>query len=150
MANLGSYSWLVTAPSSANAKVQISATDSFGNNAAVENTGTFYIAYCPPPSVSNISVAQRTDGSKTVDIYYDLADVNGDQCDISLLVSENNGSTFNISPDALNLTGDIGENIIPGIGKHIVWVAGNESRSFDGSSFRVRVMADDGTNPPQP
>ena len=45
------------------------------------------------PSVSNITVSQRTDGSGIVDIYYTLSDADNDRCTISVLVSSNGGNT---------------------------------------------------------
>jgi hypothetical protein len=148
--NTGDFAYTAAVPASANARVRLVATDTFGNNALSLNPGVFNVAYCPPPQVTVNSVSQRTDGTKTVDIYYDLADVNNDACAISIFVSENNGSTYAIVPESLNLSGDVGAGIMPGAGKHVVWVAGNEARTFDGNTFRVRVQANDGTNPPQP
>ncbi|MDD4310191.1 MAG: SUMF1/EgtB/PvdO family nonheme iron enzyme [Candidatus Cloacimonetes bacterium] len=97
--------------------------------------------------VFNTSVVQRTDGSKLVDIYYDLFDANGGNCEIGLKLSEDGGSTFNIIPSPALLTGDIGENIAPGFGKHIIWDAGSESRDFDGDQFMASFSAENGQYP---
>ena len=105
--------------------------------------------YTPPvpPVVFNTSVVQRSDGSKLVDIYYDLLVTNSNNCEIGLTLSENGGNTFNIIPSPANLSGDIGENIAPGFGKHIVWDAGAESRDFDGDQFMACFTAEDGQFP---
>lgn len=99
------------------------------------------------PVVFNTSVVQRTDGSKLVDILYDLFDANGDNCEIGLKLSEDGGATFNVIPSPALVTGDLGESITPGFGKHIVWDAGSESRDFDGAQFMARFAAEDGQFP---
>ncbi|MDD2324072.1 MAG: SUMF1/EgtB/PvdO family nonheme iron enzyme [Bacteroidales bacterium] len=104
-------------------------------------------AYFTAPVVFNSSIVQRNDGSKLVDIYYDLFDANGDNCEIGLKLSEDGGSTFNIIPMPALLSGDIGQNISPGFGKHIVWDAGSEARDFDGNQFVAQFYADDPSRP---
>ena len=107
------------------------------------------IAQCTAPIVYNISVAQRTDGSNLVDIYYDLFDANYDLCDITFKLSDNNGDSYDIIPSPANLSGDFGDDLPSGTGKYIVWDAGAESFSLDGS-YLYRVYADDGSSPPLP
>ena len=107
------------------------------------------IAQCTAPIVYNISVAQRTDGSNLVDIYYDLFDANYDLCDITFKLSSNNGAYYSIIPNPANLSGDFGDDLPCGTGKHIVWDAGAESYGLDGS-YLYRVYADDGSSPPLP
>ena len=68
------------------------------------------------PVVSNVTVIQRTDGSGIVDIYYTLGDENGDNCTISIEISDDGGSSWIVT--ATSLSGDIGENISPG-NRHI-------------------------------
>lgn len=101
------------------------------------------------PEVSNITVSQRTDGSKIVDIYYDLFDAEGDLCDITFKLSDNNGASYDIVPDPAHLSGDFGDDLPGGSGKHIIWEAGAEDYDLDGS-FICRVYADDGSSPPVP
>ncbi len=105
----------------------------------------------PPtaPLVYNVSAIQRTDGSKSVDIYYDLFDANGELCDISFKLSANGGASYDIIPSPANLSGDFGDDLLGGTGKHIVWNAGAESFPLDGS-YLYRVYADDGSSPPMP
>ena len=95
------------------------------------------------PEVTNVMVSQRTDGSKIVDIYYDLFDAEGDLCDITFKLSDNNGAYYNIIPSPANLSGDFGDDLPSGTGKHIVWDAGAENFSLDGS-YLYRVYAYDG------
>lgn len=101
------------------------------------------------PVVSNVTASQRTDGSKIVDIYYDLYDANGELCDITFKLSSNNGSSYDIIPSPANLSGDFGDDLPSGTNKHIIWNAGAESYTLD-SSYLYRVYADDGSSPPMP
>ena len=102
-----------------------------------------------PPVVSNVAASQRTDGSKLVDIWYDLFDANGELCDISFKLSADGGASYDIIPSPANLSGDFGDDLPSGTGKHIVWNAGAESYTLD-SSYLYRVYADDGSSPPMP
>ncbi len=97
------------------------------------------------PVVSNVSAAQRTDGSKLVDVWFDLFDAEGDLCDVYLKVSVNNGGSFDITPTCGNLSGDWGTNIAPGVSKHIVWNGGGEGFRLEGDTYCFKVTAEDHT-----
>ncbi len=97
------------------------------------------------PLVSNITAEQITDGSKLVNIYYDLFDANNDLCDISLLISQNEGLTYTYIPDSANLSGHIGSDITPGNNKHIIWDAGNENQTFSAENYYFQIIAEDNT-----
>jgi formylglycine-generating enzyme required for sulfatase activity len=97
------------------------------------------------PVVYELSAAQRMDGSGVVDISYSLFDANNDLCMVSIAMAVGIDAAYNYSPDPANLSGDIGANIAPGTDKQIVWNAGAEGISFDGSQYRLKVIADDGT-----
>lgn len=101
------------------------------------------------PVVSNVTASQRTDGSKLVDIWYDLFDANDELCDITFKLSSDGGASFDIIPSPANLSGDFGDDLPSGTNKHIVWNAGAESYPLD-SSYLYRVYADDGSSPPMP
>lgn len=98
-----------------------------------------------PPVVSGVTANQRRDGSKLVDITYDLEDLNLNYSTVSLLISADSGLSYDYQPGSAHLSGDIGPNIIPGTGKHIVWNAGAEDIDFVGNQYRARVIADDHT-----
>ncbi len=97
------------------------------------------------PLVSNITAEQITDGSKLVNIYYDLFDANNDLCDISLLISQDEGLTYTYIPDSTNLSGHIGSDITPGNNKHIIWDAGNENQDFSAENYYFKITAEDNT-----
>ncbi len=100
-----------------------------------------------PPVVTNASAQQRTDGSKIVDIHFDVEDAENDTLTVTLFVSDDEGASFSITPDGANLSGDIGEGVMPGVGKHIVWSAGDETQIFDAGTFVFKVTADDHSLP---
>ena len=96
------------------------------------------------PVISSVAASQRNDDSKLVDITYNLADADGDNCTVWIAVSNNGGTSFKIP--ARSFTGDIGNNIPPGSNKHVAWDAGGDMAGMVGN-FKVRVYADDGNAP---
>ncbi len=96
-----------------------------------------------PPAVSNVSASQRGDDSGIVDIYYTLADADNDKCTVSIAVSNNDGSTWTITPSPSSLSGYIGSNIYPG-NRYIVWNSKTDLPGAYGTTYRVKVTADDG------
>ncbi len=95
--------------------------------------------------VGNVILSQRRDGSKTVDVHYDLLAPSTSIFTVYLQISSDAGLTFAYMPDAANLSGDIGPGVVPGTGKHIVWQAGNETLRFVGNHYVAKVIADDGS-----
>jgi hypothetical protein len=95
------------------------------------------------PVVANVTALQRLDGSKIIDIYYDLSDADTESCYVSMLLSDNNGSSFDLTPDDANISGDANSLVATGINKHIVWNAGAESFLLDGSTYKFRIIAED-------
>lgn len=97
------------------------------------------------PEVTNVTFVQRTDGTHIVDIYYDVNDSDGDELTILAQASDDNGSSWNFSCE--NVTGDVGEGITSGNGKHIIWDFASEHPNVFGDQFRIKIIADDGANP---
>ena len=101
-------------------------------------------AYGVPPTVANVTASQRMDGSKLVDIYYDLSDPDSTTVGVRFKVSNDGGTTYNIIP--VTMTGHVGE-FVPvtptPTQKHIVWNVGVDLPSTFGSNFRVAVTAQD-------
>ncbi len=93
-----------------------------------------------PPVVSNVTASQPS-SCAVVNIGYDIADADADPCTVWVAISQDAGATWNVP--ALNLTGDVGSGITPGTGKAIVWDARLDVPGLSGSSFQVRVFADD-------
>jgi sulfatase modifying factor 1 len=87
------------------------------------------------PSVSNVSFAQQP-GTRLVSVSYDLA---GGTCSVALLVSNDNGATYNVP--VKSVTGAVGSGVTPGTGKRIIWDAGTDWAGQHSNQIRVRVRA---------
>jgi formylglycine-generating enzyme required for sulfatase activity len=111
-------------------------SDSDGRGDACDNSA---------PVVSNVAGSQRTDGSKLVDIYYNMADADGDACTVTVRGSSDGGGTWT-APITV-VTGAVGDGIIPGVSKHIVWDSAGDLPNTVGTQFRVQVCVDDGNRP---
>lgn len=90
------------------------------------------------PVISGLSATVDT-AQKKVTVSFDLADAENDSVEVSLAVSDNNGTTYFVNAAAV--TGDVGFPVFPRNGRQIVWdytaVTGNSG------SYRIRVVADD-------
>ena len=71
-------------------------------------------------SVTNVSFSQQS-GTKLVAVTYDLA---GGTSSVSLLVSSDNGATYNMPMKSV--TGAVGDGVTAGTGKKIIWDAGTD------------------------
>jgi sulfatase modifying factor 1 len=98
-----------------------------------------------PALVSNVDAFQRDDGSGIVDIFYDLADPDGDPCVVTVEASEDGGAMWTVPITAV--TGAVGGGIMPGSDKHVVWESATDLPGAFGSHYEVRVCADDGQGP---
>ena len=95
------------------------------------------------PQVTNVSATQRSDGSDIVDINYTLGNADGDACTVSVLVSDDGGSTWSINPMASALSGAIGEGIYPG-SWHISWSSQMDLPGAYGTQYMLMVVAEGG------
>ncbi len=95
------------------------------------------IAQNEPPQITNLTVIDN--GSNSLTFTYDLSDMEGDDVEISLVASDNNGQHFLIP--ANGASGDIGFPTTPGNGKSIEWNYTNQI-TLDGN-YRFRLVADD-------
>ena len=91
------------------------------------------------PVVSSVRAQQRGDDSKLVDIWYDVADTDGDRLAVSVTLTDNGASV-----PAASVTGDVGAGVAPGVGKRIVWDAGADWSGHLSENVRASVTADDG------
>ena len=92
------------------------------------------------PIVSNVQAKQR-EGSRMVDIIYDLADPDSPTLTVYLKVSPDGGKTWK-GPVEL-VTGDVGQHIAPGNTKRLVWDAGKEFQNQFGVRYQYRIGASD-------
>jgi len=93
------------------------------------------------PEVDNLSFAQRQDGSMLIDVFYDVFDADGDTLTVTMEASEDGGETWTVSCDSI--LGDIGEYIVSGTGKQIIWNFGAEHPGVFSDEYRVRILVDD-------
>jgi hypothetical protein len=100
------------------------------------------------PTVTNVTSSQRNDGSGVVDISFRLTDADNDRCTVSVLVSNDGGSTFTIVPSSGALSGAL-TNVYPG-NRTITWNSKLDLPVVFGSNYRVKVMANDGVFPTGP
>lgn len=100
------------------------------------------------PEISEITASQRNDNSGIVDISYTLTDADNDPCTLSVLVSNDNGSSWTTTPSPSTLSGDL-IHISPGK-RHIAWNSKVDLPQGFGSNHRVKVTADDGQHPADP
>ncbi len=96
--------------------------------------------YAASPVISNIQVTPQ---SGNVEIVYDLqADV---QCQVIVLVSQDNGVNYDIYPTALS--GHCGDNVQPGLGNEIIWHPASDNVEV-GDQYKIKLIARD--NPLDP
>ncbi|MBI3634293.1 MAG: fibronectin type III domain-containing protein, partial [Candidatus Yonathbacteria bacterium] len=99
-----------------------------------------------PPTVSNVSASQGSDG--TVTVGYDVADTDSSSETITLQYCPT-GSTCAVDSDtnwvsATTVTGNVGAGIILGTGKSLVWTPTTDYASQYNGVEKIRVKANDG------
>jgi hypothetical protein len=108
---------------------------------AIVIAGTSAAQAASPAAVSNVRAAQRS-GTKLVDIHYDLSYLGISPINISIYVSSDSGTTWNVP--AATFGGDYGLGVSPGDNKMVVWNAGADWNGQYTTSCRVRVVASPG------
>ncbi len=72
------------------------------------------------PLVSNVLTQQWNDGSRLVDVLYDLS-AGGNSMEVHVVFSKDDGQTWNLIPTKAALSGDVSKGVVNGDKKHIVW-----------------------------
>lgn len=104
---------------------------------------TVFAVHAAPPQVTNIRASQRV-GTKLIDVYYDLADSDGDPCTVAITIYDNTTPI-----PVFSISGDVGTGVMSGANKHIVWNAGQDWNRRYTTQGKARIVADDvGTTPP--
>lgn len=127
MANLGPRPWTIDF---------ISGVWWYFNNYQIQDSTTTVIV----PSylnASNVSARQRTDGSRIVDVYYDILPVVNRNVSVTVAVSANGGTSYAITPTSVS--GDVGSSVRPGVGKHIAWDARHDLPGAFGANYKIRL-----------
>lgn len=98
------------------------------------------IGFASDPIISNASSVQRI-GAKFMDVFYDVADADGNILGVFAEVSTNSGATFDVN--ASSFTGDYGFGVTSGNGKKFIWDAGADLNGIFTTGLRIRIIADD-------
>jgi len=107
------------------------------------------LPYCwaHDPVVSNVRARQLTDGTKRVEVLYDLSGAPAAGATVSVVFSDDGGASYTISPPGSELSG-VGPGIRNGVNRRILWNAVDSlpAGAF-GEQYRARVMATGTVNP---
>ena len=95
-------------------------------------------------AVSNMTASQRTDGSKLVDIYYNLSGTS-QYYEVSLEASLEGDTNYTPISSA---SGDVRFGVTPGNGKHVVWDVGAEYSNQYSNMTKTRIIAAESETPP--
>ncbi len=97
------------------------------------------ILYGQTASITNITASQRTDGSKIVEVFYDLAeDTLFTYFTVELEISLDGGATYQPTN---YVSGDAGNGVLAGVGNLIEWNLGAEYGGTFSDQTQVRVTA---------
>ena len=87
--------------------------------------------------ITNLRASQRV-GTRLVDVYYDLLSSGDYQCNVSMSMKESGNA---VALNTYEQDGDIGEGVVPGTDKHIVWNAGVDWPGKYSEKFQVSLTA---------
>ena len=100
-------------------------------------------AWAVGPTVTNVQAHQWQDASRKVEITYTLTDPDTTSVYVSVVISNDGGSTYSITPTSV--TGDIGW-VRPGGRRTIIWDAKAQYPTAVWSSCKARITADDSSS----
>jgi formylglycine-generating enzyme required for sulfatase activity len=92
-----------------------------------------------PPVVTNVSAGQLDYGM--VEITYDVTDEEGNLLSVMIEISNDGGATWLVPVGTENLKGDVGNGVVPGKDKRIIWDAPEDQPNVNSASYRVRITA---------
>lgn len=98
--------------------------------------------------VSNVRALQRL-GTHIVDITYDVVNPDGAMLNVSVAVSDNGGSSYDLSSTHFSGNG-FGSAVIPGNNRVIAWDAGADWNNQSSSDICFQLTVDDGSAPSLP
>ncbi len=96
-------------------------------------------AYSSVPVIRNMQIQSE---SGNIKIIYDLDNYGGSSFQIFVTASIDGGRTYDVSP--VSITGEVGENIEPGIGKEILWNASIDLPGVPLEDIKIRLNANNG------
>ncbi|MCP4545969.1 MAG: LamG domain-containing protein [bacterium] len=116
----------------------------FGNHGTLAGDASFIPSTSPVnrPHPTNIIISPEEPFSNAVTIQYDLYHGLNLPMSISMQVSADDGVSWDIPVNDVH--GDVGQNILPGMGYRIIWNAGSDWPGEMSEMMKIRVLADDG------
>jgi len=103
-------------------------------NAASGGTGSDNLT----PVVSNVT-AMQIEGTKQMEIFYDLAVADNHSCTVTIQWSTDNGATYPLTASAV--TGAAGPGVVPGVGKQVLWDMEVDWDNQFTQTGRIKVIA---------
>lgn len=89
--------------------------------------------------VITIQNVELDESAQTISVTYDLSDTEGDEIEVFLRVSDDEGNSYNVPTSAA--TGNIGFPVVPGTNKQITWEYGGQITAT--GDYRLKLVADD-------
>ena len=100
----------------------------------------FALSYSQDAEITNVQASQRTDGSKIVDITYDLLpDELFTEFYVTVEISTDGGTNW---MQLNQISGDVYDGQLPGTGKSITWNFGGEYPGSYFEALKIRVLAE--------
>ncbi|MBU0692428.1 formylglycine-generating enzyme family protein [bacterium] len=96
------------------------------------------------PVVTNVNAVQL-DGTRLVQVTYDVLDADDDKMTISLQISADAGATWTVP--VFTTSGDVGDSIESGSNYEIIWNAGMDYPEQSGTEYKAKVIACDNAPP---
>jgi hypothetical protein len=90
------------------------------------------------PVVENVTAGQ-VEGTKTMEIFYDLKVSDGHPCTVTVKWSTDNGDTYPLTATAV--VGDAGPGVEPGSGLSVTWDMGVDWNDKFTQEGRIKVIA---------
>ncbi|MHB1045549.1 MAG: formylglycine-generating enzyme family protein [Thermoanaerobaculia bacterium] len=104
------------------------------------------VTHLAAQTVTNVRAKQLTDGTKRVEILYDLSGAPAGGATVTIAISSDGGTTYTIAPTAGSLGGNVGAGVTSGTNRRILWnPAGAVPAGTHGKNYRAAVTA----TPPQ-
>ncbi len=121
---------------------QQAAIDAFVNDADYFNANGEWVGDSATnnltPVVANVT-AMQVEGTKNMEIFYDLSVADNHPCTITVQWSTDNGATYPLTASAV--TGEAGPGISPGVGKSIIWDMAVDWDNQFTQTGRIKIIA---------
>ncbi len=111
----------------------ITAVDTAGNESIESNEFSVSAIFI---EVTNVNFAQRTDGSTLIDIYYTFT---GHDTTHYTVIPHVQPDTTSGWTELTIISGDVGNNVLPGTNKHLIWNLGSEMNDIFSEQAKMKI-----------